>query len=299
MPVCRSCGVDLRASAGVCPACCSAQHPDDSPFGQMENKLRGWKLASDAGMLAPAVLKTRIGELQLVDRDRQRWWLDADGGWNRWVKDSWQPADPSSSFRVRPAPRRWRWVGAGCGLGAIILLGLVAFFLFAGWQGSHSTPVLVEDLDPASGSAASYPLSSDQQQVLDELGSPEAFSMLFYDQPDASGAEVNVRQETWTYYSSEMVIAFTDGREVRRDPLVVDLDGQLAEPPAQPQDFTAYMTLEDVVGAAGLTSYLAVPLEEAYAPAAAVYYAEGLTFGLVRGELRYLEALAVIEEGGR
>jgi hypothetical protein len=299
MSSCRSCGADLDKPVGVCPTCHSPQHPDGTAFGQAETKLRGWKLAVDADKLAPEVLRARIGELQVVDRHRQRWWLDADGVWNRWEQEGWQPADPSPRLLTRSTGRRRWWVAAGCAVGVLALLGLTAIFLFAGWQESRSSPVLVEGMDPPSASADHVPLSPDQQKVLGELGSPQAFSLLFYDQPDVRGEQMLVRQETWMYYSEKVVIAFENGAEVGRDPLEVGLDGPLGELKVRPQDFSAYMNLEDVLEAAALSSYLAVPLEEAYLRAASVYYGDGLTFGLVRGELRYLEALAILEgEGG-
>jgi hypothetical protein len=57
------------------------------------------------------------------------------------------------------------------------------------------------------------------------------------------------------------------------------------------------MDLQQVIAAAGLDSFLVVPLEKELVAGGEVYYADRLTFGLKDDELCYLEALA-LDVGG-
>ena len=70
----------------------------------------------------------------------------------------------------------------------------------------------------------------------------------------------------------------------------------MAALPYVPEQFSARMTLDDVLDAAGVEEFVEVPLEKEFLEGGDLYYAESLAFGLVDGELRYLEALALVEE---
>jgi hypothetical protein len=63
--------------------------------------------------------------------------------------------------------------------------------------------------------------------------------------------------------------------------------------PYRPEQFVAYMSLEELIAAAGLETYLVVPLEKELVEGGEVYYADELTFGLKNDELLYVEALAL------
>jgi len=53
------------------------------------------------------------------------------------------------------------------------------------------------------------------------------------------------------------------------------------------------MSLEEVVAAAGLDSYVEIPLEKEFLEGGISYFAPALTFSLKNDELIYLEALAL------
>lgn len=93
-----------------------------------------------------------------------------------------------------------------------------------------------------------------------------------------------------------MGYTFINGELTGEDELDISEIGKLAPMPYDPEQFRAYMSLDEVLAAAGLDTYLGIPLEKEFLKNGDLYYGESLTFGLVGGELRYLEALALIEE---
>jgi hypothetical protein len=56
------------------------------------------------------------------------------------------------------------------------------------------------------------------------------------------------------------------------------------------------MSLEDVIESAGLEDFIEVPLDKEFLEGGNLYYGDSLAFGLMDGQLRYLEGLALIEE---
>ena len=56
------------------------------------------------------------------------------------------------------------------------------------------------------------------------------------------------------------------------------------------------MSLDEVVAAAGIDSYVEIPLEKEFLKDGVIYYANALSFGFVNDELRYIEALGLINE---
>ena len=57
----------------------------------------------------------------------------------------------------------------------------------------------------------------------------------------------------------------------------------------RPEQFQAYMSLDQVVAAAQLGSYLAIPLEDELVAEGEIFYAGGLAFGLKDDQLLYIE----------
>ncbi len=140
------------------------------------------------------------------------------------------------------------------------------------------------------GSAGSappqYALSTAQQAALEVYGPPDAFTILFY----RDEAAADTREETWSWFEAGHEATFTDG----------ELAGEAALPPSggvfaapyRPEQFTAYMSLDEVLAAAALAEYIVVPLEEELVPGGDSFFADQLTFGLKDGALLYLEAIA-------
>lgn len=53
------------------------------------------------------------------------------------------------------------------------------------------------------------------------------------------------------------------------------------------------MNLEEVIAAAGIDTYIEIPLEKEFLEGGISYFANSLTFGLKNDELIYIEALAL------
>ena len=192
--------------------------------------------------------------------------------------------------------RVWIFLLLGCGGVLCLLLTIGGIFLYAGWQGFQEAPKLIEDYQPGAQLEDPYNLSEEQMSILVNRGYPEAFTLLFYEEELVGGGVQDVRLETWDYYSQGVGFTFFNGDLKETEPLDLEEIGSLVSMPYFPEQFEAYMTLDEVLAAAGLERYVEIPVDKAFLDGGDLYYGESLTFGLVDGELRYLEALAVIEE---
>ena len=182
-------------------------------------------------------------------------------------------------------------------LGLVLVLGLVTVgaFLIAGYIDSQSFPAIVEGVAVPDSAPPHAALSEYQQSVRNQLGPPQAFSILFFEETLTDGSIGDVRCETWSYYTQGEEYTFINGELVSRDPVEVDFS-QLIPAQYLPEQFSAYMSMEEVTAAARLESYLVVPLENEVVHSGAVYYGPQLTFGLQNDELRYVESLVLYEE---
>ena len=191
--------------------------------------------------------------------------------------------------------RGWLMFGTGCGCMLLIILIGLGFFLYAGWQGYQESPKAVEVQGKRIQFEDPYELSSAQEEQLYSSGYPEAFTILFYEEETVSGTFVPVRFEVWVYYSQGLSLTFSNGELIAEDPVVIDNLGFLEPLPYFPEQFSAFMDLEDMIAAAGIESYIEVPLEKEFIVDGVVYYSYALTFGLKDNELIYVEALALGE----
>ena len=195
---------------------------------------------------------------------------------------------------AKPSKKRGLMVlGAGCGCLFLIILISVGIYLYAGWQGYQDSPKFVEVQEKGSQLSDPYVLSSAQEETLFSYGYPEAFTILFYEEETVSGGVAPVRLETWDYYSQAVGLTFINGELIAEDPIEIEDLGTLAPLPYYPEQFEAFMSLDEVVAAAGIESYLEIPLEKEFLKDGVIYYASALTFGFVNDELRYIEALAL------
>ncbi len=176
---------------------------------------------------------------------------------------------------------------------SLTLVVVTAVFMIGGWQAYQQEPKIVEGIEPEALELASYALSAGQNNVITRLGYPEAFAVLFYEEENGDGSFSEVRFETWSYYTSGLEYTFINGEQVAEDPLEIELLSELVPIPYRPEQFVAYLSLDEVIASAGLETYLVVPLEKELVKDGAVYYADELTFGLKNDELLYVEALAL------
>jgi hypothetical protein len=271
-------------------------------FQKLEARLAEIEARYQRGELSDAAYQQQVQSLTLVFADGSSWWLGGDGAaWHRWDGKAWVRSDPPTATAVVPpsrqAPRALsRPLLLGCGAGVLLVLGAVVILLLGGLAEYRAAPKIVEGIQPGTASAV-YSLSRAQQVVVADLGAPQAFTLLFYEEELEDGSLGDVRFETWSYYADGLEFAFINGDQVGEEPLDIGASGDIVPIPYRPEQFAAYMSLDEVVDAAGLTTYLVVPLEKELVRGGAVYYADELTFGLKNDELLYIEALALQVEG--
>lgn len=273
-------------------------------LAELEKRLSFLQALQKEGRLSSENYQAEVQRLTARDAAGRTWWLGGEpGAWQWWNGQAWvrgqpraaaaeTPAPPGSPAGRKPKRRIGLYAGLGCAGLVFACLGVSAVFFGGGYAEYQALPKIVEEVQVEVAAAAPLPLSSDQQQVRAEMGDPEAFMILFYEEPLEDGSIEDVRTETWSYYTRGVEYTFINGEVVGEDPIDVEL-GELAPIAFRPEQFAAYMDLEQVVAAAGLDSFLLVPLEKELVPGGEVFFADRLTFGLKDDELRYVEALAL------
>ncbi|MBN2501839.1 MAG: PD40 domain-containing protein [Anaerolineales bacterium] len=155
----------------------------------------------------------------------------------------------------------------------------------------NATPRIIEDIQ-VNARTTDYQLSTAQREVIDDNGYPDGFTLLFYD--DESTGKVT-RFETWLYLLPGMQYSFLNG-EYQGVEYIAAIDREVLDMPYYPEQFTAYMSLEQVLSAAELTEMMVMPLEEALVPGGQSFFGDRITFGLKNDELMYLETLPFVSD---
>ncbi len=273
-------------------------------FQALETRLADLRRRYSNGEIDAGRYQAEVQDLKIQDSGGVTWWLGGESGnWQYWDGRAWvrgNPAGKEPAVKAVRAPgsrRSIRPFVMGCGLGLLLVGAIAVVFLIVGWQAYQQEPMIVEGVKPKSLTLSQFTLSSDQLDVIDRLGYPEAFSILFYEEEQVDGSLRDVRFETWGYYTFGMEYTFVNGVQEAEDFLEVELAGDLHPIPYRPEQFVAYMSLDEVIASAGLETYMVIPLEKEFVEGGKVYYADELTFGLKDGELLYVEALALELEG--
>ena len=189
--------------------------------------------------------------------------------------------------------RSWVFLGLGCGCLVFVIFVIVGIYLYAGWLGYKEAPMIVEVQESSPQFQDPYVLSPAQEEELFSYGYPEAFTILFYEEETVGGGVSTVRLETWDYYTQGIGLTFINGDLIAEDPIEIDDVGTLDPLLYFPEQFEAYMSLEEVIAAAGIDSYVEIPLDKDFLEGGVSYFANSLTFGLKNDELLYIEALAL------
>jgi len=192
--------------------------------------------------------------------------------------------------------RSWVFLGLGCGCLIFVIFVIVGIYLYAGWLGYKEAPMIVEVQESSPQLQDPYALSPAQEEELFSYGYPEAFTILFYEEETVGGGVSTVRLETWDYYTQGIGLTFINGDLIAEDPIEIDNVGALDPLPYYPEQFSAFMSLEEVIAAAGIDTYVEIPLEKEFLEGGVSYFANSLTFGLKNDELLYIEALALSAE---
>jgi hypothetical protein len=175
-------------------------------------------------------------------------------------------------------------------------LGVVIVLLYVGRYAYRQMPKEASVRNPTEPTGDVYALSADQQAAVAERGYPEAFTILFYEELDENGAVVPVRHEVWSYYTSGAAISFLDGQAAGELPLELSVD-EIETVPYRPEQFAAFMSLDELLGSTGLLSFLIVPTEPELVLGGEVYHGDQITFGLKNDELLSVETHALVPEG--
>ena len=196
---------------------------------------------------------------------------------------------------MKPKTSRVRW--RGClfvflGLAAILVLGGIYLNLFFDYAGP--TQVTVDDPGEAPAESG-FTLSDEQAQVMAELGPPQSFTILFYREP-GEGSPEDIRFEVWRYYAAGRELTFVNG-ETSSDALLDVSSETLESTRYLPDQFGAYMGLEDLIARIGLAAYVRGASEPELVSGGELYFADRLAFAMLHGRLVAVEALALEAEG--
>lgn len=264
-------------------------------FRDMETRLTDLRARYQRGELNESTYQAAVQELKVQDSSGRTWWLGGElGAWHLWDGKKWIRSNPplasKRTLQKAISSRRFR---IGCGI-VLLLVGLLIVVAFiGGWQSYLQEPKVVEGIQPDAIDYKMYSLSPDQSNLITRLDYPEAFSIIFYGEEQEDGSFLDIRFETWTYYSSGVEYTFINGNEMEEDPIEIELLGELIPIPYRPEQFVAYMSLDELINSADLETYLVVPLERELVDGGQVFFADELTFGLKHNELLYIEALAL------
>lgn len=189
----------------------------------------------------------------------------------------------------------WTIFAVGCGIITTIIVLLLVIFLIIGWQSYQNAPKAVVDVKSDILVIEEYDLHQDQMDAYLDYGFPEAFRILFYDEMHSDGSIIPVRLESWTYYSQGVELTFLNGEKSGEESLNNHQLNDLIIPPYLPEQFSAYMSLAEVITAAGLDQYVVIPLEKEFLDGGEVYYGPQLSFGMKDGELRMVEVMGLTD----
>lgn len=128
--------------------------------------------------------------------------------------------------------------------------------------------------------------------LLEGLGPPDSFAIYFFDELTADGSVVPVALEEWVYHDPGVAYAIDGDAVVASEPVLVEQVTGLQATPYEPDQFSADMSLEQVLDSTGIDDYIVGPVEEVV-DGGELYLGDRLVWGLKDGELRFVEALAL------
>jgi hypothetical protein len=188
----------------------------------------------------------------------------------------------------------WR----GCLLGILCFAGmalLAAAYLWIYMDYSGPTRVQVPH-QAQTPDQAPYVLSAVQQQVVNEIGYPDSFTLLFYQDRDEQDGLYDIRFECWHYAVAGRDIAFVNGEMISDEPADA-VDDVLLAAPYRPEQFAASMRLKDVLASARVSEYVRTAADPVLVSSGEVFFASQLTFGMKAGRLSAVETMALEAEG--
>lgn len=172
----------------------------------------------------------------------------------------------------------------------LALLAFLAYATYWGLEWYRMQPKEV-DIEPGDLQIEEYELSTNQSNMISRMGYPDSFFIMFFED-EVNGSLDNYRFETWTYHSRSSEYNFLNGELVSENSTAVKA-GELVDNLYRPEQFTEYMSLEEVVSTASIERYAVAPMEDEFVEGGEVFYADRLAFGLVHGKLIFVESIAL------
>jgi hypothetical protein len=177
----------------------------------------------------------------------------------------------------------------------MVFLVLILGFLYS-YNVYQNSPKLVEKRQLHPSTAQQYTLSADQEAVVSQLGYPDSFTITFYQEEFNPVYSGDVRDEIWRYYGTAIAYTFYNGK-LERQESIPDAPTNFLKPQYNPDQFVAYASLKTVLSSNTIPDYFELPLEKELVNHGKLYYAPGLTFGLVKDRLIYVETISMEIEG--
>jgi len=197
---------------------------------------------------------------------------------------------------MKPTPTPYRWRGCLLGLvvlGAMVLLAGSYLWLYVDHSGPTQVQASRQGEPPAQ---APYTLSAEQQQLVGEIGYPESFTLLFYQDLDEQDRVYDIRFECWHYGAGGRDIVFVNGEKISDEPAEAP-EYALVAAPYRPEQFSASMRLKDVLASTGILEYVRAAADPALVASGDAYFTSQLTFGMKAGRLMAVETVPLEAEG--
>ncbi|NLG26756.1 MAG: hypothetical protein GX557_02525 [Chloroflexi bacterium] len=130
----------------------------------------------------------------------------------------------------------------------------------------------------------------DRLAILAELGTPDAFSIAF--EQDPAGAQYRV--ETWTYVDVGMTLTFSDGVLIETGGIDASSEDLSAWPvDYDPLSFQAGMTLDAVQGLLAGQELVSLEVPVEFGAGMVLYGGDQIVLGFSEGELEFVETLPI------
>jgi len=172
---------------------------------------------------------------------------------------------------------------------SILALGIFAYITYEGLEWYRSQPRTVQLASPPQAPFQTYSLSADQRNLTEQWGYPDSFQIFFF-QEDLNGTLEDFRLESWDYYNRSTRISFLNGDLISKEQLDFKV-GETVTNPYRPEQFAAFMSLDQVLASTRIPSYIVAPTEKELVENGEIYFADRITFGLVDGELVYAQTV--------
>lgn len=136
-------------------------------------------------------------------------------------------------------------------------------------------------------------LSVDQRELVQEVGYPDTFTIVF-----SAAKGKSLREETWNYYDLSTAFAFRNGKYAAGDTLAQVPPDDTFMPQVKPSSFTPSMSLADISSLIEEKPFRSRKLSHELLPGATIYgYPSGLYVGEIDGKIAYVQSVPVAAKG--